>query len=172
MASVAGSFEEVYENSQAEWDGPSIPELERKSQSRSGHDQIAGSSLGFQRVWQAVEMVAPTDATVLILGETGTGKEVCARAVHENSLRKRGLFVKINCTAIPSGLLESELFSHERGAFTGAFNQTTGKLQSADRGTLFLDEVGDLPLESCSRSRCAHFRNKNLRDSAALGLFG
>jgi formate hydrogenlyase transcriptional activator len=94
-----------------------------------------------------VELVAPAGTTVLILGETGTGKEVIARAVHNLSPRKERTFVKINCAAIPSGLLEAELFGHERGAFTGAINQKIGRFELADRGTLFLDEIGDIPLE-------------------------
>jgi formate hydrogenlyase transcriptional activator len=110
-------------------------------------NELIGHNQGLSQVWSAVAMVAPTDAAVLILGETGTGKELIARAVHEESDRRRGAFVKINCAAMPAGLLESELFGHERGAFTGALQQTTGRFQLADRGTLFLDEVGELPLE-------------------------
>src|SRR5690349_18538406 len=92
-------------------------------------------------------MIAPVDSAVLIQGETGTGKEVIARAIHEASPRRRNRFVALNCAAIPSTLLESELFGYEKGAFTGAVAQTMGRFQSADRGTLFLDEIGDLPLE-------------------------
>jgi formate hydrogenlyase transcriptional activator len=92
-------------------------------------------------------MVAPVDCAVLIRGETGTGKEVIAKTIHDSSLRRRSRFVPLNCAAIPSSLLESELFGHERGAFTGAVTQTTGRFQAADHGTLFLDEIGDLPLE-------------------------
>jgi formate hydrogenlyase transcriptional activator len=110
-------------------------------------DELIGSSPGLQGVRNSVRMVAPTDSTVLIQGETGTGKELIARAIHEESLRRPGPFVKVNCAAMPSGLLESELFGHERGAFTGAWTQTTGRFQLADQGTLFLDEIGDLPLE-------------------------
>jgi formate hydrogenlyase transcriptional activator len=109
--------------------------------------ELIGSSLGLRRVWNSVQMVATTDSAVLIQGETGTGKELIARAIHEESLRRSGPFVKVNCAAMPAGLLESELFGHERGAFTGALTQTTGRFHLADQGTLFLDEIGDLPLE-------------------------
>jgi len=110
-------------------------------------NELIGSSPGLRRVWDAVRMVARTDAGVLVTGETGTGKELVARAIHEESARNRGPYVKVNCAAMPAGLLESELFGHERGAFTGAVTQTTGRFQLANNGTLFLDEVGDLPLE-------------------------
>jgi len=110
-------------------------------------ERIIGADGGLRRVWDAVRVVAPTDAAVLIQGETGAGKELIARAIHDQSQRHHCPYVKVNCAAIPAGLLESELFGHERGAFTGALDQTTGRFQLADRGTLFLDEVGDLPLE-------------------------
>jgi len=110
-------------------------------------DEIVGRSLAFQQVLNLVRMVANTDSVTLIQGETGTGKEVIARAIHQQSSRRQGQFVSLNCAAIPGPLLESEIFGHERGAFTGACTQTKGRFQMADRGTLFLDEVGDLPLE-------------------------
>jgi formate hydrogenlyase transcriptional activator len=109
--------------------------------------QIVGNSSALKRVLQLVATVAPSDSTVLLLGETGTGKELVARAIHDGSRRKDRTFVKVNCAAIPTGLLESELFGHEKGAFTGAIIQKTGRLELADQGTLFLDEVGDIPLE-------------------------
>src|SRR6266481_9773922 len=110
-------------------------------------DEIVGDSLAIQYVLNQVRIVAKTDSMTLIQGETGTGKEVIASAIHNQSLRNRGPFVKLSCAAIPGPLLESELFGHERGAFTGAFAQTKGRFQLADQGTLFLDEIGDLPLE-------------------------
>src|SRR5262245_55746573 len=109
---------------------------------------IVGQSAALRHVLQLVEMVAASDATVLLLGETGTGKELIAQAIHERSRRQKQPFVTLNCAAIPSSLFESELFGHERGAFTGANMQRAGRLELADRGTLFLDEVGDMPLRS------------------------
>lgn len=109
--------------------------------------QLIGASCSFKQVLEAISLVGPVDSSVLLLGETGTGKEVIAQAIHEAGPRKSQRFVAVNCAAIPTGLLESELFGHERGAFTGAVTQSVGRFQSADRGTLFLDEIGDLPLE-------------------------
>jgi PAS domain S-box-containing protein len=110
-------------------------------------DEIVGRSAALKRVLGQVETVAPTDATVMILGETGTGKELIARAIHKMSRRRNFPFITLNCAAIPTGLLESELFGYERGAFTGALSQKIGRFEMANRGTLFLDEVGDIPLE-------------------------
>jgi formate hydrogenlyase transcriptional activator len=121
--------------------------LEEEIRNTFNFEEIVGESAAIRRVLAQVELVAPAGTTVLIQGETGTGKEVIARAVHNLSPRRERTFVKINCAAIPSGLLEAELFGHERGAFTGALNQKIGRFELADRGTLFLDEVGDIPLE-------------------------
>src|SRR2546423_13882486 len=108
---------------------------------------LIGRSARFRAVLDDIHMVAQVDSAVLVEGETGTGKELIARAIHDASPRRQNRFVAINCAAIPGALLESELFGHERGAFTGAVAQTMGRFQAADRGTLFLDEIGDLPLE-------------------------
>ncbi|HTW63098.1 MAG TPA: sigma 54-interacting transcriptional regulator [Bryobacteraceae bacterium] len=108
---------------------------------------LIGCSPKFRAVLSDVDRIAPVDSAVLIQGETGTGKEVIARAIHEASPRRNNRFIALNCAAIPSALLESELFGHERGAFTGASTQTSGRFQMADGGTLFLDEIGDMPLE-------------------------
>jgi formate hydrogenlyase transcriptional activator len=115
--------------------------------SEPGFEGIVGQSEALLQVLQLIEMVATTDSTVLLVGETGTGKELIARAIHRRSRRRQRALVKLSCAAIPSGLLESELFGHERGAFTGAIAQKVGWLELADRGTLVLDEIGDLPLE-------------------------
>jgi len=121
--------------------------LEEEIRSEFNFEEIIGDAPSLKRALAQVEVVAPTDTAALILGETGTGKELIARAIHNLSPRRQRTFVKINCAAIPSGLLESELFGHERGAFTGALNQKIGRFELADHGTLFLDEVGDLPME-------------------------
>src|ERR1700747_2890291 len=109
-------------------------------------NQIIGESAALKSVLEKVECVASTDATVLVLGETGTGKELIAHAIHNLSSRRERPFIKLNCAAIPFDLLESELFGHEKGAFTGAIAQKIGRFEMADTGTLFLDEIGDLPL--------------------------
>jgi formate hydrogenlyase transcriptional activator len=121
--------------------------LEDEIRNELNFDEIVGQSPALKQVLKLVETVAASDSTVLLLGETGTGKELIARAVHEHSRRKSRTFVKLNCAAIPTGLLESELFGHEKGAFTGAIAQKIGRLELADQGTLFLDEVGDIPVE-------------------------
>jgi formate hydrogenlyase transcriptional activator len=121
--------------------------LEDEIRSEMNFDDIVGNSAALRRVLELVETVAPTNSAVLILGETGTGKELIARAIHNHSTRKERTFVKLNCAAIPTGLLESELFGHERGAFTGAVAQRIGRFELANHGTMFLDEIGEVPLE-------------------------
>lgn len=121
--------------------------LEDEIRAEYNFEEIVGQSSVLKLVLGQVETVAPTDSTALILGESGTGKELIARAIHDHSARRESTFVKLNCAAIPTGLLESELFGHERGAFTGAVAQRAGRLELAHRGTLFLDEVGDIPVE-------------------------
>jgi formate hydrogenlyase transcriptional activator len=121
--------------------------LEDEIRSELKFEEIVGKSEALRRVLQQVETVAPTDSTVLIYGETGTGKELVARALHNLSARRANSFVKLNCAAIPTGLLESELFGHERGAFTGAISQRVGRFELAHHGTMFLDEIGEVPLE-------------------------
>jgi formate hydrogenlyase transcriptional activator len=121
--------------------------LEEEIRTAADFEGIVGQSSALRQVLQLVETVATSDSTVLLLGETGTGKELIAQAIHDRSRRKERTLIKLNCAAIPTGLLESELFGHERGAFTGAITQKVGRLELADQGTLFLDEVGDIPLE-------------------------
>src|SRR5581483_540263 len=121
--------------------------LQEEIRSELGFENIIGQSSMLTEVLKKASVVAPTDSTVLLLGETGTGKELVARSVHDLSERKGKNFVKLNCAAVPSGLLESELFGHEKGAFTSAVSQKLGRIELADKGTLFLDEIGELPLE-------------------------
>ena len=142
-------------------EGSQLLSVRRKESSRVNHEfgaeedlgsetsfgGIVGRSSALRQVLHLVEMVAASDASVLLMGETGTGKELFARAIHERSRRQKETFLTLNCAAIPSSLFESELFGHERGAFTGAHMQKQGRLELADRGTMFLDEVGDMPLE-------------------------
>jgi len=139
------AFEEQYNGTEAD-DCPAD-----EPASEAGFEQIVGRSAALRRVLRQVEVVAPTDSGVLIQGETGTGKELIAHAVHNRSGRRDRPFIKVNCAAIPSGLLESELFGHEKGAFTGAIMRKPGRFEVADKGTLFLDEVGDIPLELQSK---------------------
>ena len=126
-----------------------IEKLYLEDEIRLDHNigNMVGEGPAFQAVLKSVQTVAPTDATVLITGETGTGKELVARAIHELSGRSKGSFVKVNCAAIPASLLESELFGHEKGSFTGAVAQKIGRFELAHQGTLFLDEIGEMPLE-------------------------
>lgn len=121
--------------------------LDEEIRCEAGFEGIVGRSAALGKVLQLAKTVAASDSTVLLLGETGTGKELIARAIHNLSLRKERKLVKLNCAAIPTGLLESELFGHERGAFTGAIARKVGRVELADRGSLFLDEIGDIPLE-------------------------
>src|SRR5271166_1154258 len=121
--------------------------LESEIRAEYNFEDIVGKSAALRKVLQQIEIVAPTDSTVLLHGETGTGKELIARAIHSLSARKSRTFVRLNCAAIPSGLVESELFGHEKGAFTGALMQKKGRFEIADQGTLFLDEIGDISLE-------------------------
>jgi formate hydrogenlyase transcriptional activator len=121
--------------------------LEHEIRTEYNFEEIIGDSPALRQILKQLELVAPTDSTILIRGETGTGKELIARAIHNLSARRERTLVKVNCAAIPTGLLESELFGHERGAFTGAISQRVGRFELAHRGTLFLDEVGDIPLE-------------------------
>ena len=125
--------------------GPAL--LTRDTRSQHQFHEIVGTSKALRRVLGEIETVAPTDCTVLIHGETGTGKELIARAVHNLSARNSKAFIKLNCAAIPTGLLESELFGHEKGAFTGASTQRIGRFELAHRGTIFLDEIGEIPQE-------------------------
>jgi formate hydrogenlyase transcriptional activator len=141
------AFEEHYNGAEEPEGSEDQDYLADEPTSEAGFEQIVGRSVALRRVLRDVEIVAPTDSGVLIRGETGTGKELIAQAVHDRSGRRDRPFIKVNCAAIPSGLLESELFGHEKGAFTGAIMRKPGRFELADKGTLFLDEVGDIPLE-------------------------
>jgi transcriptional regulator with GAF, ATPase, and Fis domain len=121
--------------------------LKEEIETTLNYSDIVGESAVMQKTFRLVSQVAPSDSTVLILGETGTGKELIARAIHNSSPRKNKLMVKVNCAALPANLIESELFGHERGSFTGATDRRLGKFELANHGTLFLDEIGDMPLE-------------------------
>jgi formate hydrogenlyase transcriptional activator len=136
-----------YEKAKKDRDKETKRRLYLEEEIRSEFTEIVGESPALKTALSLVSVVAPTDSTVLVLGETGTGKELVARAIHKLSSRREKAFVKLNCAAIPLGLLESELFGHEKGAFTGAIGHKTGRFELADKGTLFLDEVGDIPLE-------------------------
>lgn len=125
--------------------------LQEEIKGNHNFEELIGSSTTLKKVLKAVERVAPTDSTVLVTGETGTGKELIARAIHNLSPRKNKPLVKVNCAAIPAGLIESELFGHEKGAFTGALTKKTGRFEVADKGTIFLDEIGELPLDLQSK---------------------
>src|SRR5246500_5843805 len=130
-------------------DNRTLEQFKRETSDREidGFNGIVGNSSGFLEVLELIQTVAPTNSTVLVEGETGTGKELIAAAVHARSRRATRPFIKLNCAAIPVGLLESELFGHEKGAFTGAMAHKVGRFEAADCGTLFLDEIGDIPLE-------------------------
>ncbi len=149
FASLASEVPAIKNNASFEIEdaAPAKVALDNDELRGRGLPTIIGKSGALRRVLDMVRVVAPTDATVLINGETGTGKELIAEAIHKYSDRSNGPFVKVNCAAIPAGLLESELFGHERGAYTGAVTRSIGRFERANRGTLLLDEVGDLPLE-------------------------
>ena len=159
LSQVGQQIAIAVENALAYWEIAELKEqlnkeklyLEEEIRTEYNFEEIIGESAVLKRILKQVETVAPTDSTVLIQGETGTGKELIARAIHNLSARRERTFVKMNCAAIPTGLLESELFGHERGAFTGAIAQKIGRFELAHQGTIFLDEVGDIPLELQSK---------------------
>ncbi len=159
LSQVAQQIAIAVENALAYWEIAELKEqlnkeklyLQEEIRTEYNFEEIIGESAALKRILKQVETVAPTDSTVLIQGETGTGKELIARAIHHLSGRRERTFVKMNCAAIPTGLLESELFGHEKGAFTGAIAQKIGRFELAHQGTIFLDEVGDIPLELQSK---------------------
>lgn len=142
------SVKRIVEREDNEESGPTAAPMKTKRRAGSVTEQIIGSSVAIQRVRQLIDRVAPSDARVLIMGENGTGKELVARWLHDKSARAAGPFVEVNCAAIPSELIESELFGHERGAFTSAIKQRKGKFEQANGGTLFMDEIGDMSLSA------------------------
>ena len=144
--------------------------LESELNSGYNFEDIVGKSSAMKRVFEQVSIVAPTDSTVLLHGETGTGKELIARAIHNRSYRRDRTFVRLNCAAMPSGLLESELFGHEKGAFTGALMQKRGRFELADHATMFLDEMAT-SASSYSQSCCVRCRNTNSSGLAAQKRF-
>src|SRR6202171_3283877 len=147
MASVAAVFIGDPKQSEQRLKHENVA-LRREVDRASMHDEIIGTSSALQKVLCLVSKVAPTDATVMVTGETGTGKEVVARAIHRRCRRSSRAFISVNCAAIPRDLIASELFGHEKGSFTGAFQRRLGRFELAEGGTIFLDEVGELPLET------------------------
>src|ERR1700691_566580 len=145
--------------------GAAFHSAEMAHERAAAPDEIVGESPLLKSVLQEVSLVAPTDATVLILGETGTGKELIARAIHKRSSRSRRPFIRVNCAAIPQSLIASELFGHEKGAFTGAMQRRLGRFEAAHGGTIFLDKSGELPLET----QCALLRVLQEREIERIG---
>ena len=154
------SMKRIVEREDNEESGPTAAPMKTKRRAGSVTEQIIGSSVAIQRVRQLIDRVAPSDARVLIMGENGTGKELVARWLHDKSARAAGPFVEVNCAAIPSELIESELFGHERGAFTSAIKQRKGKFEQANGGTLFMDEIGDMSLSAQAKVLRALQENK------------
>ena len=161
-----------YEKAIKDRDNETKQRLYLEEEIRAEFGKIVGQSPALKTALDLVSVVAPTNSSVLITGETGTGKELIARAIHNLSGRRDRAFVKLNCAAIPLGLLESELFGHEKGAFTGAIAQKTGRFELADKGTLFLDEVGDIPLELQAKLLSQGFVNKRIGVLPSVSRFG